>query len=716
MYYKYKKYKKKYIDMKNQIGGNCIISPTDDNDQPIKYNDYKLKLSLNNNNNYELKCFSTIKLANHIFLNCYTPPESNFNTQLFNINKLESIKQTDYNTKFPISPILKYDIASLESIREKEDYTKYNMMDINQIWYIITTNNNYIIALNKKNYEAEGVEKDAKTKNTFLYTTDERVYIEKCLLIFKHYNFLIYSFDTIPSFEEFKNGYNLTIYNKKKYIYKNILTYINIFTQNDIPIYTGTDSNIEYMKIKEKYKETKSIFTSSTKMIKQYYDILPHIINIITKIQQIILTFGKNNILDNFERTYIFIKHNFETTNKDIKKKLYDNEMDLSEKTDDIERKKIDFTNLIKPLLTRIKYYPITISKKHSDLISTLEIYIKSIINNNNIYRLSWQKKNLDIASAKVSNDINIIIKLINDETANTLLISYTNIIEDIYFKRIFEKYNRLKIILIDLLIIHQYILKQNFSNLINDFKLSINNTCNILIEHIELILNDKINILNHIPGYIESENSKKLNTQTKNLINNDLLNIENKYNYIVKYLTIFDDIILINNIIIADDNIISEYINTDIENIKTIFNEYNTLFESIDVENIYTKIKNIYNNIKFKYDELFTNIPTSIENIIHDNVEITIKNFKEEIKIIQSSFNTFNLYLINFKKLFYNMYICMKTKIILTELDNDSLTNILTNNTTNLLDIYEHINNLNIYIDNFNDLTYINSIKDRIE
>ena len=96
----------------------------------------------------------------------------------------------------------------------------------------------------------------------------------------------------------------------------------DIFTQNDIPIYTGTDSNIEYMKIKEKYKETKSIFTSSTKMIKQYYDILPHIINIITKIQQIILTYDTHNISDLDKHENYNIRHDLQTKEEVLKSKL----------------------------------------------------------------------------------------------------------------------------------------------------------------------------------------------------------------------------------------------------------------------------------------------------------------------------------------------------------------------------------------------------------
>ena len=211
MFYKYKKYKKKYIYMKNQIGGDCIISPTDDDDiHSNKYSEYKLKLSLSDtNNNNKLKCSSTIEVANYIFINCYTPPDNNFDTQLFAIKNLDN--NLDYINKFPIRPLLKY--------------------DINQIWYIIITNNNYIIALNKENYITNDIENADKQNKTFLYTANNRLYIEKCLLILKNYNFLIYSFDTIPSFEDFRKKQTPKTDNL------NISEYENIFKEyNDIKI------------------------------------------------------------------------------------------------------------------------------------------------------------------------------------------------------------------------------------------------------------------------------------------------------------------------------------------------------------------------------------------------------------------------------------------------------------------------------------------------
>ena len=278
----------------------------------------------------------------------------------------------------------------------------------------------------------------------------------------------------------------------------------------------------------------------------------------------------------------------------------------------------------------------------------------------------------------------------------------YYNIIADTYF----EKYNKLKSILIELLIVHHYILKQDFSSLINEFKLSINNTCNELIKHIELILN-----------YIEnneSESSEKFNEQIKDLIDNDLLNIENKYNYIKKYLTIFNNLININNIIKFDDNIINTYINTDIENITIFITHELFVLIPINIVNIYTKINTIYISIKSEYEILFTDIKIKYELFIDIDIDKTIITCKENIEKIYLQFKKFDIYLIYFKKLFYIMYVCMKTKIILT--NQGKYSTILDNNNINLTKVCTYINLLNINIDTDNDLTYINATRDDID
>ena len=59
-------------------------------------------------------------------------------------------------------------------------------------------------------------------------------------------------------------------------------------------------------------------------------------------------------------------------------------------------------------------------------------------------------------------------------------------------------------------------------------------------------------------------------------------------------------------------------------------------------------------------------------------------------------------------------MYVCMKTKIILT--NQGKYSTILDNNNINLTKVCTYINLLNINIDTDNDLTYINATRDDID
>ena len=71
MYYKYKKYKKKYIDFKNQIGGECTISPDNDTcNEPLTtqdYTEYKLVDSLTNLDTSLFTCYSSIAASELLF-------------------------------------------------------------------------------------------------------------------------------------------------------------------------------------------------------------------------------------------------------------------------------------------------------------------------------------------------------------------------------------------------------------------------------------------------------------------------------------------------------------------------------------------------------------------------------------------------------------------------------------------------------------------------
>ena len=171
MFYKYQKYKKKYIEIKNQIGGACVESP-DDNDNTlidhISFKDLKFKSSTTNMWNDRL-CYCAKDAAQWIY------------------NK--STVTLD-NKNFPHTSILDMTTVSTD-----------HPISINQIWYIIVNNNNNIIELNdmikQYDYQCNQHEDTIKNANTFLYTQNQKEYIEKWLTLLKNNDAFIYSLNGI---------------------------------------------------------------------------------------------------------------------------------------------------------------------------------------------------------------------------------------------------------------------------------------------------------------------------------------------------------------------------------------------------------------------------------------------------------------------------------------------------------------------------------------
>ena len=169
MFYKYKKYKQKYIDFKNQIGGECIISPDDGECDGITtecHDKYSLIDSLTNMGRTGLVCANAISASEILF---------------------DSVKKN----QFPFHDIL--DIISREPI------------DINQIWYIIVNNNNYIHKLMNMEVPSgyKDLHSDFQNDNAnavrFIYSEREKKYIEEWLTVFKNNKIYITSLRDIDT-------------------------------------------------------------------------------------------------------------------------------------------------------------------------------------------------------------------------------------------------------------------------------------------------------------------------------------------------------------------------------------------------------------------------------------------------------------------------------------------------------------------------------------
>ena len=170
MFYKYQKYKKKYIEIKNQIGGDCVSAPNDNDNTLTNYDsfkDLKFKSSFTNMHNDKM-CYCAKDAAEWI----YTNGE-------FDANK----------TKFPY--------ISIHDITLRSGYP----ISINQIWYIIVNNNNNFKELHnmieQDNYQCNDHEITVRDSKTFLYTQNQKEYIENWLRLLKKYDMFIYSLNDI---------------------------------------------------------------------------------------------------------------------------------------------------------------------------------------------------------------------------------------------------------------------------------------------------------------------------------------------------------------------------------------------------------------------------------------------------------------------------------------------------------------------------------------
>ena len=186
MFYKYQKYKKKYIEIKNQIGGDCVNSPNDDDDTLAQHNsfkDLKFKSSFTNMHNDKM-CYCAKDAAQWI----YTNSEFNITNKTF---PYKSIRDITLHSEYPIS--------------------------INQIWYIIVNNNNNFKELHdmieQHNYQCNEHEETVRDSKTFLYTQNQKEYIENWLRLLKKYDMFIYSLTGIKEWlkeQIFTNNDELT--------------------------------------------------------------------------------------------------------------------------------------------------------------------------------------------------------------------------------------------------------------------------------------------------------------------------------------------------------------------------------------------------------------------------------------------------------------------------------------------------------------------------
>ena len=329
MFYKYKKYKKKYIDFKNQIGGECIISPNDDDNndsEPISLDSYKEFKLVNSLTNFDFSIFS-----------CYSSTEASL--VLFN-----SVNQGG-NIGFPYNSIL-------DSITKAP-------VDINQIWYNIVNNNNYIHKLHtiterSVNIQNSVTQDEHKTASKFFnYSEIQKDYIESWLKLFKRYKIYIMNYSDINIRNSIAIKKITESYNKK-----NTTVFDSVIKSTDKFFFsTCPESNIllkMYFNEKislEKYLRTKnrthiipnSIFKNmANNIIREYIKecnithIINHIKYILHAIELIIKTydtyentiiFNDTNIVENIRHDINSIIINKENFKKSEKNREYNNKI-----------------------------------------------------------------------------------------------------------------------------------------------------------------------------------------------------------------------------------------------------------------------------------------------------------------------------------------------------------------------------------------------------
>ena len=186
MDYKYKKYKNKYRDVKNQIGGASTLIPQ----EKLTAKEEMAKLERDK---------ITI-LADHLYSGTYQIEEQDiiyYNEEEANIDKSnltastvlkyyydcrtesEKVRKTR-NDGLTVSDKSAYYCKKLFSMNCKWPFATHGY-DLNYIWYIITTHNKNCIA------RASSIKTPEDTIPTFYYSEEDKNFIETSLLIFKSF-------------------------------------------------------------------------------------------------------------------------------------------------------------------------------------------------------------------------------------------------------------------------------------------------------------------------------------------------------------------------------------------------------------------------------------------------------------------------------------------------------------------------------------------------
>ena len=682
MFYKYQKYKKKYINIKNQVGGDCIISPDETDIITDNNNNFlNLKSAFITPSNINPSCQNSTFMAEWIFKRCFVHSPNN-------INGYRHQLLYGKNNLFPLGNINNFTNESL---------------DINLLWNIIVNNNKYIIKLNdleKIDYLYNETEINAyKKSKTFLYSNEDKEFIETHLEMLKKYNIKVSSYKTIPRLNEIDKIKNIKELN-------NELSKI-IFTDDESSNHTTVIQN---------YNKGWSSW--------EFNNLVKYLCEIIEKIQKVISTYNIHEI-NIVNRTSLDDKinsnHPFEYKIKDqMKKQIQDyndtkNSLDTISKSIliDIENTKNFKGKIDENLSNRVRF-----------LISDIEQYIDIIINNNDIYRSSARKKYLQNSFENLTKKISKLLEIINSK--DNIYILYITFILDTYFMNIDEKYNELYKYTINLLNIYNNIFEQKFYGnfILEHFYKKINEALLLISTNVPTTLQkykqdilDKIELLNTTYDI----NTNDIIEEMVKFMTNDMSNkLLINYNYIneclIKYLKMFDFLIIINNMQLYNNfigNEINDNINKLKENIERLqlFNKNKELYNSInDVYSILPKLSLIVyheKNMVDYYGILYKHITiyTKYINVIHTdtilkNIYTNIKEFRTSILKLKPNIEQLKNYLLYLKKFLYLLHICIKLEIYvyISAINNITLLiseNIIKDNKTNILYIIECINNI---------------------
>ena len=662
MFYKYKKYKKKYMNIKNQVGGECVASPSDDDDdEPLifeKYSQFRFPDALINPSNTCKTCFSSIGLARLIHSRTGKVKSRAEMDIEMEQNRMHLFGDVFINMYMP-------DLFPFKGIFHP---LNRSCIDINLIWYIIIINNKYIIELNDFHIE-DTVDKyteqeiSDKEEKTFLYSNNDKIIIEYWLAILKECKIFICTVDNIPSYEKFIHMNTLDSDNYTKFT-----NYINecssFYALHGITINIPSE-NIVYTNARNTPdKISYGIFSDNINYV-------------MVMIQTIVLSYDNRptNTLHKIFNTNI--KHDFD------QKVLVDSNEFRSIHKQSINAKlefiNTTYTEFINKIEGRLKSPAVT------TLIAELDDYIYDITYINTKYRTFTRVKYLTNMAHSVNTKIITITERMTREDNNSDIL-YEAFLKKFYIKNLKNKCFKLKYIIKHLLKFYNYIFIQNDIN--KDSNLKTNNMYSfnkLLKETLTTLLFNVKEFLSSPEKEIEKIlNSKEFsiyNTISRNRINNNYNNIENKCNSIIKYLDTYKDLVIIDNINNSSYEQLS-YFNNNI----------------IDLVDRYTKIISI--SSPTNPDEP---IDPHIQSIIKDK---TYTNLFTDIKMI------YNIQLQTYKNLFDTYILTMTNNIILISVDDSATTIPLvlddieinfiddpTENYKKILRMYRYFKRLNIYL-----------------